>query len=212
MLDTGQHVEQPPLGRARMPGAVRCHDRQPAPARNFDDGLVARLLVAAEMALQFGIHVPAPIDAEEPLHTFHSGFKSLAQGKRQRPAGASGQADESPGKRRQVFIGCCAFPLLRPQFHLRDEAAQVPIPALTFDEQRQAAPLNGRDFGAEVRLDSGLSGRQVKPRRAVDTVPIQESQRRHLELRGARRQGLGERRAFEKTERRVSMKLDEHQS
>ena len=82
--DAGEHIEQLAPPRLVQRDAVGGHQRQPERARQFDQGLVARLLVAVEVALQLDVNVLAA-----------EGANKLFQA---RAVGPRGQADQAFGE------------------------------------------------------------------------------------------------------------------
>jgi hypothetical protein len=51
-----------------------------------------------------------------------------------------------------------------------------------------------------MRLDLGFLRRHVEPRRAINSIAIEQRYRRHFQFSAARDQALGQGRAFKKTE------------
>jgi len=68
-----------------------------------------------------------------------------------------------------------------------------------------------RNFRADVRLDLGFVGGEMKAWRAVNAVGVEQRHGGHGELRACCHEFLGHRGAFEKAESRAGMKFDVHQ-
>ncbi len=98
MADAGEDVEDFALRRLRVANAVGREQRQFQLARDFDGGLVAGFLFAAEVALQFDIDIVTAEYFAELLDGCGRGFDSaLSEGVCERAFIASGEADEAGG-------------------------------------------------------------------------------------------------------------------
>ncbi len=150
-------------------GAVGGDQRDAETAGAFDDGLVARLLFAMVVALQFGVEVVAAEDVEQAL------------------VGMAGEADEAAGEFGDLFEGGGAFALFGAQLHAGDQAAEVLVAFASFDQQRIGDAVGAGDLGADVRADAGLLGGHVEARRAVDAVAVDDRHGGHAELARRRR-------------------------
>src|SRR5215208_1790224 len=64
------------------------------------------------------------------------------------------------------------------------------------------------DLGADVGLDVILLCGKVKPRRAINSITIEQSHRRHLQLNAGSNQFFRHRSALQKTKSRPRMEFD----
>ncbi len=90
----------------------------------------------------------------------------------------------------------------------REQAAEVRVAAPRLDEQRDVRAAVERDLGAGDRPHAERLRRVRELERAVDAVVVGERERLVAELRRARRELLGLRRAVEERVRRVRVELD----
>src|SRR5215217_286309 len=93
--------------------------------------------------------------------------------------------------RRHTFAWLCV--LWHTQFHERDETAEVLVTSAVAHEDRDRAEtlivgLLNAYLGADVRLDAVLLPAEVKSRRAVNSVAIEEGHRRHIHREAGRDQ------------------------
>src|SRR5215470_7322086 len=65
-------------------------------------------------------------------------------------------------------------------------------------------------FSPDVSLGTDFLGRQMKPRRAIETVAVKQSHRRHAASRTDRHQILRQGRAFKEAESGAGVEFDIH--
>jgi hypothetical protein len=103
VADAGEHVEQLALVGRGVADAVGGQQRQTQGARNAHGSLIAMLLVAVVVALQFDIHIARAEDVHQPLDLAQCLVIAAArQRRRQRAFVAAGQADQAFGKLRDI--------------------------------------------------------------------------------------------------------------
>ena len=155
MADAGEHVEHLALLGLRVRDAVGRQQRQFQFSRNVHRGLVARFFLAAEMPLQFDVHIFAAERAAKLLHAFDGRVHpALRQSMRQRAFVAARQADQAAAHRGDFFGLDASLPFSRAQLHARDQAAQILVALARFDQQGIAPALGGGDFRADMRADA----------------------------------------------------------
>ena len=199
----GEHIEHLAVGFCRIANAVGGDDRQTQRGGERKQRLVAALLVAAAVALQFEIEMRGAVDGCEPVDDFARGMRCRsAQGRGERAFVAAGETDQASGKLFEIFERGCAFGLGGfAHLEARDELAEILIAGLRCAEQEQARRLcrmlmrqPGRrrehvaegahgNLRADVRAHAAAHARGVKARRAVEAVAVGKREGRHAELR-----------------------------
>src|SRR5271157_2551827 len=110
--------------------------------------------------------------------------------------------------------------LRRAQLHSRYQAAKVLVALTRGAQQRNArkrffdvrARQQGSDLCSDMRLKVELLHGQMKARRAIYSIAIEQGHRRRLMSGAHLGQFLGDRSSFEKTERRAGVEFDVHGS
>ena len=129
-------------------------------------------------------------------------------------AGATGQADEPGGMGVQVsgvqrrWDGA---PIRRRSgggVSEGDEAAEVGVPGVGLDEERQVRIVGERQLGARDRSDAGLLGGMGERKRSREPIMVGERHRRIPERGGLLGQLLRRGRPVQKAERRVGVQFD----
>ena len=125
MADRGEHVEQLAVILLRIAHAVGRNHRQAQALRYAKQRLVAALLFALLVPLQFEIHIAAPVNRRQPLGDLpRLAFSAARERRRQRSLLAACQADQSGGKFFQVLNRRRALGLRRlAHFEARDQLA-----------------------------------------------------------------------------------------
>ena len=211
LADAREHVEQRAVPARDQLGLVGGERGQAQPRGLAAQPLVARLLRAAQVALQLREDVGAAVDADEPLEALAPGIRARARQRgRHRTAAPAGQADEAARELGQLLERGGAFPLRRAHLHAGQQAAEVLIPLAIFHQQRQPAAVGQRDLRAHQRREAEPVAGAIEPGRAVDAVGVQQRDGGLLEPRRALGQRFGQRRRLEKAEGTPGMQLDEH--
>ena len=79
------------------------------------------------------------------------------------------------------------FAFAGPQFHTRDQAAEVLVALARFHQQRVAPTKSGSNFCPDVCLHMDFVRCQIKARRSINALAIQHRHRWHLvSLTGSR--------------------------
>ena len=107
----------------------------------------------------------------------------MRQSVRQRTFLSSREANQAGGTFGDFFGQNMAFPFARAQFHARDQAAKILVARARFDQQRIAPAVRGRHFGADMRSNGYFLGGQMKARRAVHAVAVEQSHGWHSVFR-----------------------------
>ncbi len=94
------------------------------------------------------------------------------------------------------------------QLDFSEHAAQVLIALAGLGQQRVAEAFGRGDFGADDGAHAGFLRLLMKARGAREAVAVEEGDGGQIERSGLFDQGLGERRAFEKTESRARVEFD----
>ena len=193
MPDAGEYVEHfSPLWQ-RVTDAIGRQQRQIQFSRNLHSRLIARFLFTAQMSLQFHINILAAKKFAQLPHAGDSMVdSSTCQGMRQRPFLAAGQADQPLRSLGDFGSGNITFALGRAQFHPGDEPAKILISLARGHQQRIAPALRGGDFRADMRANGTFFRGQIKTRRAIDSVAIEQRHGRHSVLRAHCGQFLGQ--------------------
>ena len=137
------------------------------------------------------------------------------QRERKRPVRIARQTQQPFGEFGKLLVSGGSFltrfrMLLRAQFGARNQAAQVLIPRPILHQQRVARAIRAQHLGAGMRPQIQLLHRQVKARRSVHAVPINQRHCRQIELRRYLGILFGERRPLQKTECGPCMELSIH--
>ncbi len=218
---TGQDIVERAIRRRGEPYAVGRQERHAIGRRESRQRLRVGFLIPEEMPLHLDVDVARTEQAKEPIEHPADPVPPAVE---RRPAG---ERDESARRAIEILERECTFALRRPQFHPGHEAAQVAIPFRRLDEHRQPPetrrpppsacpvrrlPRRDRQFAPDDRRDPGRRRRLMKPRRAVDSVAIEQRERWIVERGRTVDERLGRRRPVEERERRRGMQLDVHQS
>jgi hypothetical protein len=163
-----ENIEHLPLDPRRMRYAVRREQRQAQFSRDLHRRLISRLLFAVKVPLQFDVHILAPKNRDEFPHTLHpAGDASSLERVLERPFFSAGEANEAGHMLRHFFRRDAAFIFRCAQLHASDQAAEVLISRLRFNEDRIAISAGGRDFGADVRANFIFQCGVMKARRSI---------------------------------------------
>ncbi len=189
----GEGVEQVALVFHGVRDAVGCEQRQLQLAGDGDGGLVAMLLIAIVMALEFDEDVVAAEDVDHLLHSF------------------TAETNQTRGMFGDVFSGgggAFLIAMSGAQFDFGQQAAQVLIALARLGQQRVAEAFGRHHFGADDRAHAGFLRLLVEAHGARKTVAVEQRHGGRAEFGRARDQGFGQRRAFEKTESGAGVQLD----
>ena len=94
MANACKYVEHFALSRQCIANSIRRQQRQLQLSRNCNRRLIARLFLAAEMALQLDVNISVAEYLAKPLHVFEAGLTPvLRQSMRQRALLAARQAN-----------------------------------------------------------------------------------------------------------------------
>ena len=121
---------------------------------------------------------------------------------------AAGQTDQAARILRDLVFRHRAFTFWHAQFHACQEPAKILIAFPGFGEKRIADTGCGSDFSADVRLYAGFLRSEVEPWRAVNSVAIEERNRRHRIFGAYANKFFGQGSALEKAECGAGMELD----
>ena len=152
--------------------------------RQADGSLVARLLIAIEMPLQFHVNIFSAKNGDELLQSLPPRLQTaLLQCIGQRAVFIAGEADQSRGMGLQfVEAGWCQFVFRRTQLGGGYQPTEVLVSLARLHQQWIVASFGDSDFRADMCLDSALFGRQVKAGSAVHTIPVKQRHGRHFTL------------------------------
>ena len=213
MAQRSENVQHFPFLRQRVAHAVCRQQRQARASRDFERGLVARLFFARKMALQFDVHIAAAKKFREPLNAGDSARdSSVRQRVRQRTFVAARKANQARGIADKFLLVHVAFVFWRAQFHARDQAANVLVSFARRHQQRIAPAIGRGDLRADMRPHGKLLGGQIKSRRAIHAVAIEQRHGAHFMLGAFPGQRFGQRSAFQKTEGGARVQFDVLQS
>ena len=127
------------------------------------------------MALQFDVDIAAAEALAELVDGCGGGFDSaVREGMGERTFVAAGEADEARRAGGDFFGRDVAFAFFCAQFHARDQAAEVLVTRLRFDEQGIAPAFRRGDFGTDMGLERELFGGEMEARGAVDAVAVKK--------------------------------------
>ena len=227
MADAGEHVVERTIRRLGEADAVGRHDRHVEGVGQLAQRVVVGLLVAQQMPLQLQIGVVAPEHADEPIDAARRRRTARRLAWRGPPSATS------PGVAVELVEGQRPLPFRRAQLHHRQQPAEISVAVLRFDEDREAEdghPRTGRrgprigsisvggpriahrQLRADDRLEPRLLRGEMKARRAVDAVAIEQRQRRIAQRRRPIDERLRQRRAVEKRKRGRGVEFDVHGS
>src|SRR5437773_12580165 len=92
---------------------------------------------------------------------------------------AAGETNEAARERSELLFRNRTFAFRCAQFHSRDQPAEVLVTFAGFNEQGIAYAGCGCDFGADMSLNPGFDGSEVKARRAEDAIAIEQRHSGH---------------------------------
>src|SRR5213593_1637796 len=121
---------------------------------------------------------------------------------------AAGETDKAAGIFRKFVFRHRAFTFWRSQFHARQKTAKILITVSRFGEKGMTNAWWGGDLSADVRLHAGFLRRQMQPRRPINSVAIEERNRRHRIFGARADKFFGQGSAFEKAECGAGMKFN----
>lgn len=100
------------------------------------------------------------------------------------------------------------FGLCASKFRAGNESRQIPVPSAGFHQYRQDGAVLHREFRADDWTDPPFAACSVKARRAVESVPVQQSHSGHTQFCGAFCELFRERGPAEEAEGTVGVKFD----
>ena len=130
MMNTGEHVEEGPVGRRGEADATGCEHRHAKCRRQADQALVVSFFIAPEMTLQFDVHRITSEDSDRSIEQA-SDAVSMALERR-----AAYEGHQTTRRSLQLVEGEHALALGRAKLHARDQAAEIAIAFLAFAEDR----------------------------------------------------------------------------
>ena len=119
LANGGEHVEERPIVGRSKPHAAGRHQRHAKGVGEAHQRVVVVFLIAAQMPLQFDVHIAA---TEQPDQPIEQAADAVAIGQQQRP---TRQRHQPAGQALEIVERERAFAFRRPQLHARDQAAQV---------------------------------------------------------------------------------------
>ena len=137
-MNTGEHVEERPLGRRRETDAVGGHRRHAERRREADERIVVALFLAAIVALQLDVDAIAPEDADEAIEQPADAVPPAVE------RAAPGERDEAAAAAVELFERQRTFALWRAHFHARHQPAKVAVAVRAFAEDGQQEGRIGR--------------------------------------------------------------------
>jgi len=188
LANAGKNIERLPAGRLRVLHPIRRNQGQPVMFCEVRELLVDPIFPAHKMALDLDEDVVATEDVDKKLRTIcgTQGSRRDAETNtrdvcatqiRVRPE----QSDKSLGILRQLIPLHRAASLLTAEMRLRQQLAQIFVTCPALHQHRQNASILHAQFGADNGPNILLPGRNRKTLRTVDSVPIEQGHRRHLE-------------------------------
>ncbi len=174
--------------------AVGRDERQAESRGKIDQRLVALLLLAPAVALQFDVHAPGE-EMGEPLEHGPGRVRAAAvAGQRlgERSLVAAGEQVQAGGELLDLLPARRRGAFRLPPSRGGEQLAEIPVAGGRFDEQREAArgKIGEDDLGSDQRAQAGGARRFVEPGCAGDPVAVDQGDRRQAELGGARHEIL----------------------
>ena len=202
LADAREDVGHRPAPRTAIERLIAGEQRHAGRASQGDQASEVPLLGALEMSLDLHEAVVAAEDCHQPLEKPTRGVAlALGHRTRQRTVRATGQAHEPTRVRRQIVEGDAAGALRRTELETRDQPTEIAVPVAVLDQHRQAGAIGQRQLAADERAHAGVLRGAMKAGGPVDSIAIDERQRRHPEPRRLRHERLRLLRSFQKRER-----------
>ena len=186
----GENVEKLAVAFVRVIRPVAREIGQPQLVCEPEQRLVDVLFVRQVVPLQLDVetareNVVEPRESLLALMFFYAVMQEAVR---------SARETEQPGR---VLLDIASrrkmFALFMPQFHGRDQTAEVLIATQIKRHERQKAAVVHRDLGADHRLNALLLCLEMEPHRSRNRVAVEHSDRRHPKLGRTRRKILGQR-------------------
>src|SRR6185437_6023215 len=155
MLKAGENIKNAPLRCGCVANTVRGNERQFVGTRDFDDGLIALFLFVVEVTLKLDIDVVAPIDRKQACDDSSAFLQAISE----RTFVTSRETNQSFREFLQIIPRRARLMprlgMLRsgPQFHPRDEPAEVLVALAGLAEQGVPSARPGY-FGSHMRADA----------------------------------------------------------
>src|ERR1041384_325449 len=185
--------------------------------------MIASFLLAIEMPLYFRVDIFFAKQFDQPIDfalRFYCVLRvSGMDGSRNWPIKAAGQTDQTFSVCGQLvrcdhcFTRLCVF--WHTQFHEGDESTEILITGAVTDKDgngagASCARLLNAYLGPDMRFDAIPFCSEMKSRCAINSIAVQQSHRRHLQLETGSNQLLRHRSALQKTKSRPRMQFNVH--